>query len=88
MQISFSHIIGFNVGSYSTRYLTHGDYISFYEKLKRENKVIATVKKWKWKPVLVEIVEAAMQYYTISSSWHPEFSMFCRKISFACMEAA
>ena len=48
MQINFRHIISFKVASYSACYLTNGDYIRYLiEKLTRENKVIAAVKKWK-----------------------------------------
>ena len=57
MEINFSHIISFKVASYSairhyTRYLL--------EKLKRENNVIATVKKVEMFSILIEIVEAAL----------------------------
>ena len=45
---NFSHIINFKVASYSACYLTNGDYIRYlFEKLTRENKVIAGLKKWK-----------------------------------------
>ena len=50
MQINFIfvtyNIISFKVASYSACYLTNGDYIRYLlEKLTRENKVIAVVKK-------------------------------------------
>ena len=52
---------GFEVASYSACYLTNGDYISnLFEKLTRENKVIAAVKKWKCFQVLNQLVEAAL----------------------------
>ena len=48
MQVNFTLIINFKVASYSACYLTIGDYIRYLlEKLTRENKVIAAVKKWK-----------------------------------------
>ena len=47
MQINFVHT-SFKVALYSACYLTNGDYIRYVlEKLTRENKVIAAVKKWK-----------------------------------------
>ena len=47
MQTNFSHIISFKVASYSACYLTNGVYIRYLlEKLTRESKVIATLKKW------------------------------------------
>ena len=47
MQINFSHIISFKVASYSACYLTNGDNTRYLlEKVTRENKVIAAVKKW------------------------------------------
>ena len=66
MQINASHFISFKEASYSACCLNNGDYIkSLLEKLTRENKVIAAVKKWKFFSVLNEIVEAAMQSYKI-----------------------
>ena len=48
MQINLSHIISFKVASYSACYLANGVYARYIlEKLTRENKVIAVVKKWK-----------------------------------------
>ena len=48
MQKNLSHSISFNVASYLACYLTNGDYIRYLlEKLTRENKVIAAVKKCK-----------------------------------------
>ena len=48
LQINFSHIIRFQVASYSACYLANGDYMRYLlEKLEWENIVIAAVKKWK-----------------------------------------
>ena len=48
MQLNFSNIIKFKVASYSACYLTNGDYMKYlFEKLTRENKVIAAVNKMK-----------------------------------------
>ena len=48
MQTNPSHIISFKVVSYSADYSTNGNYIrALLEKLTRENKVIAAVKKCK-----------------------------------------
>ena len=48
MQVNFSHIISFKVASYSACYFTNSVYLRYLlEKLTRENKVIAVVKKWK-----------------------------------------
>ena len=60
MQINFSHILSFEVASYSECYLTNGDYIRYLlEKLTRENKVIAAVNIWNCS-VLIQTVEAAL----------------------------
>ena len=48
MHINFRHIICLKVASNSACYLTNRDYIRFLlEKLTREDKVIAVLKKWK-----------------------------------------
>ena len=61
MKENFGHIKSFSKASYSVCYLTNGDYIRYLlENPKRENKVIAVVKKWKCFHVLIEIVEAAL----------------------------
>ena len=61
MQISFSHIISFKVASYSACSLTNGDYIKYFlEKLTHENKVIATLKKWRYSQFFFHIVKAAL----------------------------